>query len=145
MYFSILLPFRLVRFMMDGIDGTTMKDKPKDDDVIRFLIETADRRGALENQRALAFARFQEHCRYAENGGIFELSPRFFVEVSDTIRQMADHETDIIILDSRNVPIQINQPGLFLDDCREKYQSAIRLYWAEYRRYETALVDEITI
>jgi len=85
----------------------------------------------LINQRDLLKQWVTTRLHYAENGGLFAITPELISMVSILI---SDNRPSIVLLDNNNTPILIKNPIQFLNNIKELYFEITNQYYAEYQK-----------
>jgi hypothetical protein len=95
------------------------------DERIEKAFEVANYMATLSNQRKLATEEFNQKIVYYTNGATFKITP----ELIGFVSTMADRPFDLILLDSNNFPIQIENSKKFLADIIAVYDNASKEYF----------------
>ena len=92
------------------------------------VLEYADYRFVLNNQKKILKEKALQHLRHSFNGGTFVIDGTLISLVST----LASQEV-IYLLDTNNNPIEIKEPATFLNAIIEKYNTVMSNYHAEYK------------
>lgn len=102
---------------------------------LQQVLEDASYRITLTNQREHLKVKVAKDLTYAYSGGLFKVTP----ELINFVRLWIDLGNKIIILsDSNNNPIRIDNQEDFLDELVSRYTSAMNDYHAAYERLKLA-------
>lgn len=97
---------------------------------IKDVLEYADYRFVLNNQKSLLKEKTLQHLRYSYNGGNFNIDANL---IGMTRALVDTGDTTIVLLDTNNNPIEIKEPAIFLGAILEKYKEVTQRYLNEYK------------
>ena len=97
---------------------------------IQSVLEYADYRFVLNNQKQLLKEKTLQHLRYSHNGGNFNIDSTL---ISITKALVDAGNTVIYLMDTNNNPIEVKEAKIFLDAITEKYMEVMKRYHTEYK------------
>jgi hypothetical protein len=104
------------------------------DERLEKAFQTANFMAALSNQRKVIFEEFQQSLIYYFQGASFTVDRSLITFVSTLIAQ---NILSSVILDDNNIPIEISDLKLFLDEILSIYSSATNDYLVKYNQIKT--------
>lgn len=99
------------------------------------LIETANYRAVLENQKQLLKSKFSMNSTFSFNGGTFNVTPELITYVR---LMLEDGEEQLILLDKHSRPILVENLQEFYDEIKVVYQDAISDYFFSHKKIAKA-------
>ena len=97
---------------------------------IQSVLEYADYRFVLNNQKQLLKEKTLQHLRHSHNGGNFNIDSTL---ISVTKALIDGDNTTIYLMDTNSNPIEIKDAHMFLGTIIEKYMEVMKRYHAEYK------------
>lgn len=105
------------------------------DERLLKALEHANYKSTIAQQQKNLKLKFANDLLYAQNGGIFTVSPALLAMVDLLIRQK---QSDAILLDDKNVPIRIANLELFLEEILSVYGEATNDYHISWESLKKA-------
>lgn len=99
------------------------------DDRLQKALEHSNYQFTLNQQKENIRSRFANALLYAQNGGLFTVSPALIAFV-ETLSRLG--HTDAVITDNKGNPIRIDVLADFLEDIVSTYVEATNEYYTEY-------------
>ncbi len=97
---------------------------------IQSVLEYADYRFVLNNQKQLLKEKTLQHLRHSHNGGSFNIDSTL---ISMTRALIDGDNTTIYLMDTNNNPIEIKDAHIFLETILNKYNEVMQRYHTEYK------------
>lgn len=97
---------------------------------IQNVLEYADYRFVLNNQKKLLKEKTLQHLRYSHNGGNFNVNSTL---ISMTKALVDSGNDTIYLMDTNQNPIEIKEAKIFLDAITEKYLEVMKRYHTEFK------------
>ena len=101
---------------------------------INIIIETSSFRETQNNQIEIVQLKDVSDIKHAENGGIFVVDKELITFVDYLVRK---NQFSIFLLDSRNIPIKIDEPQKFLDNITDTFMKSTLKYYYDYSELKT--------
>lgn len=100
------------------------------DERIEKAFETANYMATLSNQKRIIKEEFDQQLVYYVNGGTFQIT----IELISYIKTLIDlkYTSDVVIVDSNNIPVAIDDIGVFLKNISDQYFLACQTYYTKY-------------
>jgi hypothetical protein len=100
------------------------------DERIEKAFETANYMATLSNQKRIIKEEFDQQLVYYVNGGTFQIT----TELISYVKTLIDlkHTTNLVLIDSNNIPIAIGDIDEFLNKISVQYLSACQTYYTKY-------------
>jgi hypothetical protein len=100
------------------------------DERIEKAFETANYMATLSNQKRIIKEEFDQQLVYYINGGTFQIT----INLISYVKTLIDlkHTTPLILVDSNNIPIAIDDIDEFLNKISNQYLSACQTYYTKY-------------
>jgi hypothetical protein len=103
------------------------------DERIEKAFATANFMATLSNQRRIILEEYAQKLIYYVAGSTFKITP----DLISFVNIMADRTEDLILIDSNNLPVKIENPEKFLNDIVVIYNSASKEYFEKYLNIKT--------
>lgn len=100
------------------------------DERIEKAFQTANFMATITNQRRIAFEEFEQNLIFYTNGSAFKASPVLIAFVKSIID--AGFTEDVVIIDTNNVPVKINDVLAFYKAVVTQYQRVTLEYFTTY-------------
>ena len=97
---------------------------------IQSVLEYADYRFVLNNQKQLLKEKTLQHLRHSHNGGSFNIDSTL---IGMTRALIDGDNTTIYLMDTNNNPIEIKDAHIFLETILNKYNEVMQRYHTEYK------------
>ena len=105
------------------------------DERLQKALDFSKYRISLFNRKEDLKIRMNSMLTYAQNGGIFKISPEFI----SWIKLILDNDKDrVVLIDSNGNHIEITDLRDFYRNINEKYWDAVNVYHAEYVKLKSA-------
>lgn len=100
------------------------------DERIEKAFETANYMATLSNQKRIIYEEFTQQLIFYINGGTFKIT----TELISYIKTLIDtnQTTDMVLIDSNNVPVLIDNVQKLFDDVTTQYSEATQAYSKKY-------------
>lgn len=108
----------------------TVELKSAIDERLEAALATANYRITLSNQKQNARLKLQNDLTYATGGGIFKISPELISFVSTLVNM---EKESMILLDSNENPIEVENLEEFLDEITSKYYESVNDFLTEFK------------
>ena len=93
------------------------------------ILEWADLRTQLKQQREILEVKFKDACVHAADGGIFNITPEFLAGIKVRTEFI---EGDLWVLDRNQTPVLITDVEKFIMDAVNIYHLAVSSYGREF-------------
>jgi hypothetical protein len=103
------------------------------DEKIEKAFATANFMATLSNQRRIILEEFNQKLIYYVAGATFKITPQLITFV----KMLSERSGDVILVDSNNLPVKIENPQQFLGDIMAVYDSAATEYHQKYSSIKT--------
>jgi len=105
------------------------------DERLQKALDFSKYRISLFNRKEDLKIRMNSMLTYAQNGGIFKITPEFIT----WIKLIIDSDKDrVVLIDSNGNPTEITDLNNFYKNITEKYWEAVNVYHAEYVKLKSA-------
>tara|TARA_R110001606_G_scaffold87896_1_gene198045 strand:+ start:125 stop:466 length:342 start_codon:yes stop_codon:yes gene_type:complete len=99
------------------------------DSQLSSALEFANYTQTLYNQKKLAEQTFLDACVIYRNAGKFTITIQLIV-----LCQGYRNRSSVILLDDNNIPIKLDDIGVFAQEIQKSYTAAISTYYDEHQR-----------
>jgi uncharacterized protein YqkB len=107
------------------------------DERLKKALDFSNYRIALFNRKEDLKVQMDTMLTYAQNGGIFKITP----ELMTFVKMLVDmQKTRAIIIDTNGNPIEIKNVSEFFDTIFTRYWEATNVYYREYNKLKLARV-----
>jgi hypothetical protein len=100
------------------------------DERIEKAFETANYMATLSNQKRIAQEEFEQQLIFYVNGSTFKITTDLISYIKTVIE--LGRTTDVVFIDSNNVPVLIDNVQKFLDNISSCYFTACQVYLDKY-------------
>ena len=102
------------------------------DSKLEKAIEFSDYSQTLQNQKNILLNQYKDTCYHYTNGCAFEVTPDLIVFCNF----MFSKDKPLVLLDSNNTPIEIEDPKKFIDDIVDIYVQSTNNYLMKYNNFK---------
>ncbi len=101
------------------------------DDKLKQAFEIANYMTTLADQKRILVEEYNQNIIYFFNGGCFRVDR----ELINFVKTLIDlDKQDAVIIDSNNLPVDIQNLKTFLDEILNTYSSAVKSYHNKYQK-----------
>ena len=75
---------------------------------------------------------YQDNCYHYQDGCAFEVTPNLIIFCSFMISK----DKPLVLLDSNNTPVEIENPKQFIDDIVDVYVQSVNKYLTQYNKFK---------
>lgn len=101
------------------------------DERLKKAIEISHLSTVMSNQKRLLVEKFCSGIKFYKNGGDFTVTPEL---INFTQNILNRGKESVILIDSKNVPIKIENLEEFVDDIYDVYFNETNSYYNEYQQ-----------
>jgi hypothetical protein len=98
------------------------------DERIEKAFATANFMATLSNQRRIILEEYNQKLIYYVAGATFKITPALI----SFVKTMLEKSDDLILIDSNNLPVKIDNTAKFLNDIISIYDTASAEYFEKY-------------
>lgn len=106
------------------------------DEQVKKAFELANFMATLASQKQIYKEEYHQNLLYYHNGGSFTATP----ELITFTKSLVDlgHTTNIVLIDSNNIPIEVEDLSAFLEQILSVYYSAVNEYYSKYTQLKAS-------
>ncbi len=99
---------------------------------LQKALDFANYSQTLQNQKNILLNQYKDKCYHYYNGGAFEVTPNLIAFCNF----MLDKEKPLVLLDSNNTPVEIENTKKFIDDIVDIYVQSTNTYLVKYNNFK---------
>ncbi len=110
------------------------------DENIQKAFDQANYMATLANQKQILKEEFHQHLIYFYNGGSF-IATKELINFTKTLVDIGNN-TEAVLVDSNDIPIDVHDLTIFLENLLSIYHKAINEYYTRYNQLRTSRTTE---
>lgn len=102
------------------------------DQRLEKALEFAQYSQTFQNQKNIIYNQYKDDCYHYIHGCAFEVTP----ELITFCNLMINYNKPLVLLDSNNTPVEIENPEQFMDDIIDIYVQSVNNYLSKYQSFK---------